>query len=105
MLRCGSIDKRLPECADVEDKWNGIAEAYLPDGMREFAAYPVVSLGWMMFIGMAVAKYWDTDWERYGAVDNLYEQMRVQRGYDCLDEYVLEDVLQMKGDGLDRLNK
>lgn len=59
----------------------------------------------MMFIGMAVAKYWDTDWERYGAVDNLYEQMRAQRGYDCLDEYVLEDVLQMKGDGLDQLNK
>lgn len=105
LLWCGSIDERLPECADVEDKWNGIAEAYLPDGMREFAAYPVVSLGWMMFIGMAVAKYWDTDWERYGAVDNLYEQMCAQRGYDCLDEYVLEDVLQMKGDGLDQLNK
>ena len=42
LLRCGSIDERLPECADVEDKWNDIAEAYLPDGMREFAAYPVV---------------------------------------------------------------
>lgn len=105
LLQRGSIDERLPVCADVEEKWSSIAEAYLPDGLREFAAYPIVSLGWMMFVGMAVVKYWDTDWEKFGAVNNLYEQMRVQRGYDCLDEYVLEDVLQLKGEELDEMNK
>ena len=25
------IDARLPECPDVEDKWEEIAKAYIPD--------------------------------------------------------------------------
>ena len=38
----GKVDERLPECTDIEDKWQSIAEAYLPDGIREFNAYPTV---------------------------------------------------------------
>ena len=26
------VDERLPECPDVEDKWEGIAKTYIPDG-------------------------------------------------------------------------
>ena len=51
------IDARLPECPDVEDKWEQIAKAYIPDGIREFNDFPSASLGWMMYIGMAVAKF------------------------------------------------
>jgi len=94
----GKVDERLPECPDVEDKWPAIAEAYLPDGVREFASYPVASLGWMMFIGMAVAKYWDLDWEVYGQVEDLYTRMRDKRGYDHLDEYIMDEVLHLHGD-------
>ena len=36
----GEVDKRMPECPDVEDKWQQIAKAYLPDGIREFNGYP-----------------------------------------------------------------
>lgn len=32
----GELDGRMPECPDVADSWRKIAEAYLPDGMREF---------------------------------------------------------------------
>ena len=72
LVQRGAVDDRMPECPDVEAKWAAIAEAYLPDGAREFADYPIASLGWMMFIGMAVAKYWDSDWERYADVEDLY---------------------------------
>ena len=82
LVQRGAVDERLPECPDVEARWATIAEAYLPDGAREFADYPIASLGWMMFIGMAVAKYWDTDWERYAAVEDLYTPMRDKRGFD-----------------------
>ena len=27
----------MPECPDVADAWRKIAEAYLPDGIREFS--------------------------------------------------------------------
>ena len=45
------VDERMPECPDVEDKWEEIAKAYIPDGIREFQAYPSASLGWMMLSG------------------------------------------------------
>ncbi len=92
------VDKILPDTTDMEDKWLEIAEAYLPDGMREFAAYPTVSLGWMMYIGMAIAKYWDEDWELYNKVENLYTYLRDRIDYDHLDDYICEKVLLLTAD-------
>ena len=87
------MDERLPEAPDIEELWQKIGESYLPDGMREFNAYPTVSLGWMMFIGMAIAKYWDTDWELYSKVGDLYKYLRDQRDFDHMDDYICEKVL------------
>ena len=36
LLSMKEVDERLPECPDVEDKWEEIANAYIPDGIREF---------------------------------------------------------------------
>ena len=103
LVERGVVDGHLPECPDVEAKWPAVAEAYLPDGAREFASYPIASLGWMMFIGMAIAKYWDTDWEKYGAVDDMYTPMRDKRGFDNLDEYIMDEVLDVHGDAAEDL--
>ena len=81
-------------CQDVEDKWQNILTAYMPDGVREYNEYPMVSLGWIMFVGMAMAKYWDLDWEKYADKDDIYETLRKQRGFDEMDEYILEEVLE-----------
>jgi hypothetical protein len=98
-----AVDERWPECPDVEEKWPVIAEAYLPDGAREFASYPVASLGWMMFVAMAVTKFWDEDWEKYSQVENLYLMLRDKRGYDNLDEYILDEVLDLHGDAAEQM--
>ncbi len=98
LVQRDAVDERLPECPDVEGKWPAIAEAYLPDGAREFANYPVASLGWMMFIAMAVAKFWDEDWAKYDQVEDLYLYLRDKRGFDNLDEYILDEVLDLYGD-------
>ena len=122
LLSMKEVDERLPECPDVEDKWEEIAKAYIPDGIREFQDYPSASLGWMMYIGMAVAKMWDTEWEVmeqreqsdacinsaesrqnstegqiYSKIDDLYAYLRDKRGYDSMDEYIREEVLQLTG--------
>ncbi len=97
LLSMKEVDERLPECPDVEDKWEAIAKAYVPDGIREFQDYPSASLGWMMYIGMAVARLWDTEWDIYSKLDDLYAYLRDKRGYDSLDEYVREEVLQLTG--------
>jgi hypothetical protein len=45
LLSMKEVDERLPECPDVEDKWEAIAKAYIPDGIREFQDFPSASLG------------------------------------------------------------
>ena len=46
-----------------------------------------------MFIGMAIAKLWDTEWERYSKEADLYKYLRDQRDFDHMDEYICEEVL------------
>ena len=95
LLNVNEIDERLPECPDVEDRWESIANAYIPDGVREFQNYPIASLGWMMYIGMAVAKMWDDNWQYYAAKEDLYLYLRDKRGYDAMDEYIRRDFLKL----------
>lgn len=104
LLHKGAVDEHLPECPDVEEKWGVISRAYLPDGAREFQDYPVVSLGWMMFVGMAMAYYWDTDWEKYSDHDDWYQELRDRNGYDNLDETVVRDVLGYEGDAAQQVS-
>ncbi|MBM6991927.1 MAG: hypothetical protein I3J02_01455 [Prevotella sp.] len=97
------VDDHLPEAPDIESLWGKIGESYLPDGMREFNQYPTVAFGWMMYVGMAIAKYWDEDWELYSKVDDLYVYLRDKIDFDHLDDYVREKVLLLKPDEADRL--
>ena len=101
----GALDPHVPECPDVEECWGEIARSYIPDGAREFHQYPVVSLGWMMFVGMAMSFYWDTDWEKYSKETKLYEQLRDRRGYDNLDETVVKDILGYTGEAADKITE
>lgn len=100
-----ALDPHVPECPDVEEKWGEIARAYMPDGVREFQNYPVVSLGWMMFIGMTMAFYWDTDWEKHSSRKNIYEEIRDKRGYDNMDEAVVEDILRYEGEAAEKITE
>ncbi|MDE6238633.1 MAG: hypothetical protein K2M54_01440 [Muribaculaceae bacterium] len=100
-----ALDPHVPECPDVEERWGEIVRAYMPDGAREFQQYPVVSLGWMMFVGMAMAFYWDTDWEKYSQEKGLYEALRDKRGYDNMDEAVVEDLLGYKGEAAEKITE
>ena len=107
LVSVGRVDKILPETPDLEDMWTAVRDAYLPDGVREFTDYPVVSLGWMMFLGMAVAKYWDTDWEKYSAEGGaaIYTRLRDEKGYDNLDDNILENVLGLKGEDAEKTSE
>ena len=105
LTRRGAVDERLPECPDVEERWEAIAKAYLPDGVREFNQYPTASLGWMMYIGMALARMWDRDWLHYAQMEDLYVYLRDKRGYDEMDEYIREEILELKDDESSELDK
>lgn len=101
----GLVDSRFPEAPDIEGCWAKIGESYMPDGVREFRDYPTASLGWMMYIGMAVAKYWDVDWPLYSKVDDLYKYLRDRIDYDNMDTYISENVLLLDKAGVEDLRK
>lgn len=101
----GALDSHVPECPDVEAKWPEIAQSYIPDGVREFEGYPTVSLGWMMFIGMAMAYYWDKDWTAASEWETPYAEIREKRGFDNLDEAVVEDILGYTGQTAEKVTK
>lgn len=97
------VDSHFPDAPDIEGCWAKIGESYMPDGLREFNHYPVVSLGWMMFIGMAVAKYWDEDWHLYSKVEDIYKYLRDRIDYDHMDDYVCDKVLLLSTDDKKKL--
>lgn len=92
----GRLDGQLLPSPDLDDKWESLAQPYMGDAVKEIAKYPTVALGWMMYLGMAVAHYWDIDWQVYGNIENLYEYIRDKRGFDCMDEHIRETVLGIK---------
>ena len=94
----------LPETIDISEKWAVIAPSYCADAVKEIAQYPLVALGWAMYTGMAIARYWDDDWATYGAHPNLYEHLRDVRGFDYLDEVVREELYNLKS-GTDGFNQ
>ncbi len=87
------VDEQLPEAPDIEELWMKVGESYLPDALREFGKYPTVALGWIMFVGMALAKYWDEDWELYSKVEDHYKYLRDRIDFDHMDDYICENVL------------
>lgn len=93
LVSINCIDDHFPEAPDIEACWAKIGESYMPDGLREFNKYPIVSLGWPMFIGMSIAKYWDEDWALYSKVENLYHYLRDRIDFDHMDDYVCDKVL------------
>ena len=98
------VDQHLPEAPDLEQLWAKVGESYLPDALREFNKYPTVSLGWIMFVGMALAKYWDEDWELYGKVEDHYKYLRDRIDFDHMDDYICEKVLLLDDKGKTELS-
>ena len=99
------VDERMPEAPALDDLWFKIGQSYMADGIREYnTGYPSVALGWMMFIGMAVAKYWDVEWEVYGKVPDLYVYLRDRIDFDHMDDYILDKVLCLDADSRKKMN-
>ena len=100
----GTLDGKLLSTPDIDGCWMALAPEYLADAVPEIADYPLVALGWAMFLGLAMAKLWDTDWATYGKTPaETYRQMRNHRGFDCMDEYILEEVLRLDEENARRL--
>ena len=82
---------------DINNLWHTtLAPEYMADAVREEAAYPVVSVAWAAYLGMGVAKLWDSDWERCRQMP--YANYYGEHKFDDMDEHIVSHIL---GLGLD----
>lgn len=88
----------LLENDDIESKFTDtLAAPYLADAVREYHQYPEAALAWAGYLGMAIARFWDSDWPTYQQV--TYDDLKGPRGFDDLDEQIVQRVLGHELDG------
>lgn len=87
------VDGVLPSSQDVEKRWPDIAPEYMVDAVPLISDYPMVSIAWAGYLGMAVAHDWDDDWELLKG--RPYKEFYGKQGFDDLDENVVEHILHL----------
>ena len=87
----GMLDSVLAESEDITDKWNDYATPYMADAIEQVNDYPNASIAWPAFMGMAVAKWWDTDW--IANQNNPYEKLYGVEQWDDMDDHIMVDIL------------
>lgn len=75
----------LPHTPDLEEKWEQISPEFLAEAVPQFNQYPEVVFAWAAYLGTAVAKLWDENWE-LGSKISYYDLRGAH--FDYLDEYV-----------------
>lgn len=85
------LDGQLLESDDITDYWHRVQEKYIADAVMEVTTYPLVSLAWATYLGMAVAYCWDVDWTTYS--NTPYEQFYGSEGFDNMDDHIVVDIL------------
>jgi hypothetical protein len=92
----GFLAGKMLNSEDIDLRWTDYAPNYLADAMPQIAEYPTVAVAWAAYVGMAVAKWWDQDWETFGKWP--YENLHGKRGFDDMDEHIVREVLGLKLD-------
>ncbi len=85
------LDKKLLSSDDIDSRWEKIAPEYLADAVLQIHDYPMVSVGWAAYLGMAVAQEWDADWEKSRKAP--YTSYYGPAGFDDMDEYIVQHIL------------
>ena len=76
---------------DIEERWREYAPEYMADSVGQVNTYPLVAVAWAAYVGMAVAAWWDMDWERYAS--EPYASLHGERGFDDMDEHIVQHIL------------
>lgn len=88
-----ALSGQLLETPDFEAVWLEVCTPYLGDAVPEIAKYPTVAIGWMGFVGLAIAQRWDSDWSVATEDPHALYPALLAQGFDALDDYVLDHVL------------
>lgn len=77
-------------------KWKESAPQYMADAVPEIKDYPTVAIAWACYFGIGAASFWDLAWDQLKDIPDLYLYIRSKRGFDNMDEYVMEELSGLK---------
>ena len=99
------LDSKMLEVEELDEKWRTSAPEYMAEAVPQIAEYPLAAIAWACYVGMGAAVLWDKSWGEYKDVEDWYTLMAKPRGFDCLDEYVVECLVgyQLEGDAAKKL--
>ena len=80
----GMLDGVMLASDDIDQKWNDYANSYMADAIEQINEYPEVAIAWSLYMGMAVAQWWDVDWLQNK--DNEYLKFYGPHGFDDMDD-------------------
>lgn len=89
----GLLSGELLGSSDIDGNWDLYVKDYVADAVENFNEYPQSSIAWAGFLGMAVAARWDRDWTLFK--DDPYRSYYGKRGFDDMDEHILEDIVKL----------
>ena len=91
----GIIDNKIFDVQDLDEIWDKSAPQYLADAVNEIADYPMVAIAWAAYFGIGSAALWDADWEKAKNINDIYLYLRDMRGFDYIDEFVMEKMMHL----------
>ncbi len=89
----GILDGELLASVDLDEKWSSSAPEYMAAAVPQIERFPLAAIAWAGYFGMGAAVLWDTDWESYCDIDDLFTLIASPRGFDNMDEYVMEGLM------------
>lgn len=91
--QAGFLEGELLAVEELEDMWNKSAAEYMAAAMPQLNDYPAAAVAWAAYMGIGLAVVWDTAWEQHQDKDELFTLLANPRGFDEMDEYVVEELL------------
>ncbi|MFI3327962.1 MAG: hypothetical protein SNH79_05295 [Rikenellaceae bacterium] len=101
MTDAGVLEGELLAAEELDEKWQTSAPEYMAAAVPQIAQYPSVAIAWAGYMGIGAAVLWDTDWESYADTEDFYTLLATPRGFDEMDEYVLQGLLGYALEGED----
>ena len=92
------LDGKMLLVEELNEKWRTSAPEYMVDAVPQIAEYPSAAIAWACYVGMGAAVLWDKSWGDYKDTEDWYTLMAKPRGFDALDEYVIECLVGYKLD-------
>ena len=81
----GLLDGQMLTVEELNEKWRESAAEYMAAAVPQIAEYPLAAIAWACYM-----MHGDKSWGEYKDVQDWYSLMAKPRGFDEMDEYVVE---------------